>query len=515
LFHHFFFFFFLLGHELKGLKGYFGWFFNEGNVGSVSFPLTAVIDFKGYRITAMTLLPISGSKTLIYGSDDAGTECSVRNLEPKWSNLIKEASIGLNLKPHFAVNGRSQGGEIEIASCVDLEGHKGSDNRYYMLDFSRTFPCIYKAQTVRASYDSFWPYYHMMRPEFVKKWKHPLCSDAFSNFQSRINPERKSEAKEENMEIRRATEEIENNAVVNVCKVLFASYDESFSLKHVFHREGLNMRYLGLVYRKLVGPLYQASKQNLYKLVQVEAFMRVLKTNLRFNLRETVQKAAGEYSESLLLVVAANALNSYFCKPEDMNEWKRKHSFCAKELVSSFNFTEHHAKMVTDAFLLNQESIEKVDSTGNRIKVSIKYCVLERLNESVGLGIPQATMAELRESSGIKRSFSRQRIFVDADLNFEERVKHLDVVERSRGLSAFLMSEVEPKIASEHLLKAYEIVEKALEGNPIDPWLSMLMGDICSKLHDVLSSANKKRTNAANAVTDFFYYFFFGSNSVC
>jgi biotin carboxyl carrier protein len=42
------------GHELKGLKAYFGWFFNRGNVGLVSFPLMALIDYKGHRITAMT-----------------------------------------------------------------------------------------------------------------------------------------------------------------------------------------------------------------------------------------------------------------------------------------------------------------------------------------------------------------------------------------------------------------------------------------------------------------------------
>ena len=35
------------GHELKGLKSYFGWFFNKGKLGDVSFPLMALIDFKG------------------------------------------------------------------------------------------------------------------------------------------------------------------------------------------------------------------------------------------------------------------------------------------------------------------------------------------------------------------------------------------------------------------------------------------------------------------------------------
>lgn len=35
------------GHELKGLRAYFGWFFNRGNLSVCSFPLAAVIDHKG------------------------------------------------------------------------------------------------------------------------------------------------------------------------------------------------------------------------------------------------------------------------------------------------------------------------------------------------------------------------------------------------------------------------------------------------------------------------------------
>ncbi len=36
------------GHELKGLRAYFGWFFNRGLVGTAgcSFPLAALIDYK-------------------------------------------------------------------------------------------------------------------------------------------------------------------------------------------------------------------------------------------------------------------------------------------------------------------------------------------------------------------------------------------------------------------------------------------------------------------------------------
>ena len=506
------------GHELKGLKAYFGWFFNRGSVGLVSFPLTAVIDYKGHRITAMTQLPIKGKETLVYGSDNAGGECDVMNSVPEWSAFIREASVGLNLKPHFAVNGRSSGDEIEIASCVDLEGHKGLDRRYYLLDFSRTFPCVYKDTS--AAYDKFWPFYHMMRPEFVKQWNRPLSADAYSNFQSTITASRKEEAKENNQEIRAATTVIETTVVVNVCKALFASYDESFSLRHIFHRGGLNMRYLGLVYSKLVGEMYESNKQNLYKLVQVESLMRIFKLALRGLLRKTQQQAKGEDSESLLLVACANALNDWFCLPDSVSIWKQRHGtiFCHL-LVSAFNFTNHHANLVMDAFLgvrtsggQDQEVVAEVSSTGDREVVSLKFAVLRRLNDAMGLGIKEATLSELRlcGSSGmsggigaIRRGFARRALFSDTDLKFEERVKHLDVVERARGLSELLQSEtVAAKgAAAEHLLKGYGILESALEASPNDPWLSSLMGDVCSRMHYVLNVSNKKRVKAVSTVS--------------
>ncbi len=106
----------------------------------VSFPLMTVIDFKGYRITAMTVLPL-GKDTLVYGTADAGDQCIVKNEVPAWSQLISSASVALGLRPHWVRNG---GGEIELTSCVDLEGHRGRDGRMYLLDFSRTFPPAYK-----------------------------------------------------------------------------------------------------------------------------------------------------------------------------------------------------------------------------------------------------------------------------------------------------------------------------------------------------------------------------------
>lgn len=55
------------GHELKGLTNY--WNCNL----DISLPLMALVDYRGFRIIAMSILPIT-EKTLVNGSCDAGME---------------------------------------------------------------------------------------------------------------------------------------------------------------------------------------------------------------------------------------------------------------------------------------------------------------------------------------------------------------------------------------------------------------------------------------------------------
>jgi hypothetical protein len=48
-------------HELKGLIGYY-----SCNIPGLNFPLMALIDYKGFRVIAMSILPIN-AKTIKYG----------------------------------------------------------------------------------------------------------------------------------------------------------------------------------------------------------------------------------------------------------------------------------------------------------------------------------------------------------------------------------------------------------------------------------------------------------------
>jgi hypothetical protein len=117
-------------NELRGLTA----LFNTAD-SRICYPLMALIDFLGVRLIAMSLLPLSPS-TLAYGTADGGV--TVHNDNEELASLIEEAASRLNLVPH--VCGLYEMNAKVLATAADVEGHVGTDGRYYMLDFARMFP---------------------------------------------------------------------------------------------------------------------------------------------------------------------------------------------------------------------------------------------------------------------------------------------------------------------------------------------------------------------------------------
>lgn len=58
----------------------------------------------------------------------------------------------------------------------------GRDNRYYLLDFSRTFPPEYPAENQPKRV----VLYNLLRPEFSAKYKYPLSSVCVESFFSHL-----------------------------------------------------------------------------------------------------------------------------------------------------------------------------------------------------------------------------------------------------------------------------------------------------------------------------------------
>ena len=68
------------------------------------------------------------------------------------------------------------GAAQDLWACCDIEGHRGKDNRFYLLDFARLFPSACHTGPPGSQL------YNLLRPEFVASNQVPLTSDLFVRF---------------------------------------------------------------------------------------------------------------------------------------------------------------------------------------------------------------------------------------------------------------------------------------------------------------------------------------------
>jgi len=121
-------------NDLKGVIA-----FNEADVRGIHTLASAIIDYRGYRVVAQSIIPgilqgDQGSKH-VYGSIDEGKSFVTDN---KYHTLMKEASQKLHIKEHKIVD--EEGKEHTISCPAECKGIVGSDGRFYVLDLIKTTP---------------------------------------------------------------------------------------------------------------------------------------------------------------------------------------------------------------------------------------------------------------------------------------------------------------------------------------------------------------------------------------
>ena len=194
------------GHELKGLNHYM-----STGVQGLSFSMMCLLDFLGYRLVAMTLLPISQT-TLKYGTSDGGVTV---HSDPTIAALMEAAGKHLNLAPHVC------GSPVQnMYSACDVEAHLGTDGRHYLIDFSRSMPPVTPDLSVPQGH-----LYQLFRSEAVVQFPRPLCPDAFSGFIS-SDPSRCVY----NADIREATDWLLNDLIPKSAGGIAINIMEAFSL---------------------------------------------------------------------------------------------------------------------------------------------------------------------------------------------------------------------------------------------------------------------------------------------
>ena len=278
----------------------------QNNFIDLCTPLMTLIDYKGYRLIATSVLPL---KKLIYGTDDGGKTIHNDNMyvNNTFSYVLQN---GLHLKEHIV-------GNKKLCGPADLEGHLGYDNRYYVLDYARLLP--------PESPDRYSPhsiYYYMLRKELLRsstKCNFSLNSDAFSNFSSR-DPQFRSD----NQIIRDLSNKIYNNYIPEISLLLFdidnkqlniinsLSYGNWFC--NFIHSHGINIRHIGDVRFSLQKQLNQIKDKAKIEngkfwdeIILLEILSRSISQLIRITMRIVKEKQV--HSEANISIEICNLLN--------------------------------------------------------------------------------------------------------------------------------------------------------------------------------------------------------------
>jgi len=270
---------------------------------NLMMPLMCVIDYKGHRLIASSIIPIN-QNTLVYGSANGGR--TVQKSDPKLNEIMKDLGAQLNLQEH-RVGTRITGKDLYMPG--DIEVHRGLDDRYYILDMARMMP----PEAPQRSEDGKIPpnvyrriFYQTLRPELVCRFEKPLSSDAFSAWShTDRNKTEHDQAVQECTDFLRGvliprfskaleTEQLENFSYIPASKDEWMSTDGSCiptllghtQISPIVHFYGINVRHLGLIRSHTTSDKYRD-----FLLAHIIA--RSMKNVMRADMREVMRTNKG------------------------------------------------------------------------------------------------------------------------------------------------------------------------------------------------------------------------------
>eukprot|EP00727_Mastigamoeba_balamuthi_P007903 m51a1_g3733 hypothetical protein (1030) ;mRNA; f:31267-34919 len=453
------------GHELKSLVAIYNCHLPIG------LPLVALVDYRGQRVIAESYLPIT-SDTLVLGSADSGTTVHEGNANAQ--RLMAKLALNLNVREHRCAAGAN------IYTCTDMEGHEGPDGRFYLLDFSRTFPPEGPPrQDSKRSY-----LFRLLRPEFVKSYRKPLCSDAFSQF---VASDQRSEMNADVEEASRYLFQVvipkfSVLLVDKVCNSTTRGVIESLDLKFELHSKGINLRHLGKVLacvgRDSAYPEYMHnSVRNTCALLMIEMVARSFRQLLYSRLREAAADLR-QPMDARYLSIYVEFLRMLSTKTPDQGFWQRVHTHIQEKF-------EVVLQLLTDRPFLGQVTAIRQDcdtegqtSLGRNILLmkilkltgcKLKKRILVFLQSNKSIEVFDMTLSKLSQTDIRVRSPAELWLIISWLIliiqHVGERVKDMNIVNLAEGyvLSLSAARSADPAYTKVCALKKFE---KALAGNP-------------------------------------------------
>eukprot|EP01130_Rhizamoeba_saxonica_P013730 TRINITY_DN5898_c0_g1_i1.p1 TRINITY_DN5898_c0_g1~~TRINITY_DN5898_c0_g1_i1.p1 ORF type:complete len:1374 (+),score=236.36 TRINITY_DN5898_c0_g1_i1:307-4428(+) len=390
-------------NELKGLI-----YYSSLRIPHLHFPLMVLIDYKGYRVIAESVLPIT-KETIIYGSSDGGK--TVHAKDKFLNRVMSEVGNDLHLAPHMVGNPARK-----IYGPGDQEIHKGTDGRYYVIDLARVFPCEAPIDIIGSTRGVF---YKLLRPEFVLKCPKPLCSDGFSQWGA-MDPDYLSH----NQDIYEATLNLYTKVIPDTTYELDmivqkTSYNNMIQLYKkidpmlILHSKGINIRHIGRICK-------YSNNSNLKILLFTEAFSRVVKTMIRKEMREGMQRER-YLSEEQMKETIASYLNNML---QTLNNYKKN------EFMSTVY------KKIRENFPL-VAPIYRTFSV--RVKSMDIALLFYRLEDGLGIRFSDETWRAI-----LDKNYWFTLIYYDIVEVFP-KVKFMNILDEAEGESLLIMARDKPR----------------------------------------------------------------------
>ncbi|EFA81515.1 hypothetical protein PPL_05504 [Heterostelium album PN500] len=396
------------GNELRGLSFFFQNIMDHDCADRINVPLMCIIDYYGYRLVAISLLPIT-KKTLIYGSCDGGN--TVHDDVPEVNEIMERVSKGMNLSGHLSgINPKF------IYGPGDFEIHQSANNEFYALDFARLLPpqaYFDDSGNAIAHRDVF---YRLLRPEFLRTWEKPLNSDAFTGWSS-CDPDQE----QHNQDVADATKHLFDVVIRQAALELEARTEdeESFDVAVEVHKLGINLRHLGRLRSQI-----DSHKKQIRKHILNEMIVRVLKGEIKDELRI---KLRGHFigSEEKCIDTIVSFLNHVFNVNRFNNE-KEFWTITIKSLLLD--------KYGSNCGLTPDELDTKYDLSNS---ISITE-VMSRFQAKTGIKLSSRIKTILEKYSSNSNVNSLPMVLYTDVKSVRPIIKHSNLIARSEGISLYM-----------------------------------------------------------------------------
>jgi hypothetical protein len=448
----------------------------ELQISMLNVPLMTLVDYRGYRVVAMALLPVTKG-TLVLGSNDGGE--TVMNCDEEARETIVRVCDLLGLVQHCVAG-------VMCPGPGDLEIHRGTDGRIYALDFARLFPPEHSGLP-KLGHEIF---YSLLRAEAVRNAPIKLCSDALTGW-GRHDPN----WKEHNRHLKEYSDHLRITVAHECALALSKHFDSmnnlliapgrteydvvnmsfrSFRLEQIvkeMHPRGLGMRMLNCVRKQSQSPRVRL-------LLLTEMARRTVSLEIDTQLRNAAEVFKYGYESPFQALVVGYVDMVLGCKGADSVD------FWSQRLLSMME-----AKYGAIDFRPDDTGAgdERADLS-MCLSVPLLLCGLEkRFGMDVGTQelFPDSATSLVSPIRGLLAHPLRPILTSNSEREFfRPRVKFSNMSHwvRGRALLATAMGELRAQLALHYCLAAGDALVLALEGAPCNTYI------LCDALQALISS---------------------------